>query len=81
MKQRVSTHIDSVLLQRLALEATTQHRQIHELVAEAVELYLRQRPPAPSPPRSVVAESWGALRLEPGLVRKLIEDEDGLLDS
>jgi hypothetical protein len=80
MKQKVSTLLDTALFRRVKLESVLRSKQINEIVGEALELYLRERGSAPAA-GSVVAESWGALKLDAGEVRRLLEEEDGLLDA
>ncbi len=80
MKQKVSTLLDSSLFRRVKLESVVQGRQINEIMGEALELYLRERGSARTW-SSVVADSWGALRLGAGQVRSILEDEDGLFDA
>ena len=80
MRQKVSTLLDSALFRRIKLESVVQGRQINEIMSEALELYLRARGSAGTV-SSVVADSWGALRLDVGQVRSILEDENGLFDT
>ncbi len=80
MRQKVSTLLDSALFRRIKLESVIQGRQIDEIVGEALELYLHIKG-ASGTASSVVADSWGALRLDAGQVKSILEDEDGLFDA
>ena len=80
MRKKVSTLLDSALLRRVKLESVIQGRQINEIMGDALELYLREKGSAGTV-SSVVANSWGALRLDASQVQSILEDEDGLFDA
>lgn len=80
MKQKFSTLLDPALFRQLKLEAVVRGKQINELVAEALRLYLEQQHRSQST-GSVVASSWGALAADPRTVAKIMEEEDGILDA
>ena len=80
MKQKVSTLIDSALFHRVKLEAVVRNKQISEIFGEALNFYLREHGTAPAT-ASAVASSWGALRLEPAEIHRMLEEEDGLFDA
>ena len=79
-KQKISTLLDPALFRRVKLESVIQGRQINEILGEALEFYLRERG-STGTVSSVVAGSWGALRLDVDRVKSILEDEDGLFDA
>jgi len=80
MKQKVSTLLEPSLFRRVKLESAVQGKKINEIVSEALERYLLER--GKSGGRgSVVARSWGALRLERNEVVRIMDEEDGLFDA
>ncbi len=80
MKQKVSTLLDSTLFRRVKLESVVQNKQINEIMGEALELYLRERGSAGAA-GSVVADSWGALRLDRDQIKSILEEENGFFDA
>jgi hypothetical protein len=80
MRQKISTLIDPALYRRVKLEAVKANKQISEIVGEALERYL-DREGRRSHGTGVVQESWGALRLPPRQVERILEEEDSLYDA
>ena len=80
MRQKISTLIDPGLYRRVKLESVRMNMQISEIVGEALERYLGEKGQAPSG-AGVVEETWASLRLPADQVEKLLEEENGLLDS
>ncbi len=79
LRRKVSTILDEALFRRAKLESVRQGKKINQIVAEALEAYLDKGGRHAS--AGVVAESWGAVGLDKKRVRKLLLDEDGLLDA
>ncbi len=75
----MSTILEPALFQSAKLEAVRQRKQISEIISEALELYLKAQGAAGG--SDVVARSWAALPFGPGAVRKIMEEEDSLLDA
>ncbi|MCP4659017.1 MAG: hypothetical protein GY856_26700 [bacterium] len=70
------------LLRQVKLLSLLEDKQIDQILAEALELYRRERVAAGGGcAGQMVADSWGALRLERDLVLSLMEDEDGLFEA
>lgn len=80
MKQKVTMLLNPSLFRRVKLESVVQGRQINEIVGEALEFYFREKGSAVAV-SGVVAESWGALRLDVDRVKSILEDEVGLFDA
>lgn len=79
-RRKVSTVLDEMLFRRIKLEAARQGKQINEILAEALEEYLQDRGPS-AVSTGVVDASFGALRAAPDRVRRILNEEDGLLDA
>jgi hypothetical protein len=79
LRRKVSTILDDALFRRAKLESVRQGKKINQIVAEALEAYLDKGGRHAS--AGVVAESWGSVGLDKKRVRKLLLDEDGLLDA
>jgi uncharacterized membrane protein len=62
------------------VESARRNKQISEIVGEALEEYLDKTGQVAAG-LSVVAESWGALRLPKDRVRQILEEEEGLLEA
>ena len=80
MRQKVSTLLDDSLYRRLRIQAVRQGKQISEVLGEALEKYLLEK----GEPRiggDAVAETWGLLKLDRARVKRILEDESGLLDA
>lgn len=77
MRKKVSTLLDPVLFRRAKVEAARQNRQISEIVAEALEIYLRKE----GTHLGKVEESWATLPIETKQLKKLMEEEDDYLEA
>lgn len=62
------------------MEAVRQGKQFSEVVGEALEVYLSEKSKI-SGGTSAVAESWGALKAKPNIVKRVLKEEDGLFDA
>ncbi|MFQ5738371.1 MAG: hypothetical protein ACE5JX_05120 [Acidobacteriota bacterium] len=80
MRQKVSTLVNAALFRQIKLEAVRSNKQISEIVGEALELYL-QRARAGRRRGDVAGESWGALPLNSGAVKRILEEEEGLFEA
>jgi hypothetical protein len=78
MRLKVSTPIDEGLVKKARREALRQGRQLSEILEEALDRYLIERG---SPRGGVVAASWGAIKLDAETVKRILEEEDDLLDA
>ena len=77
MRKKVSTLLDPVLFRRAKTEAARQNRQISEIVAEALETYLRKE----GSHLGKVDESWAALPVDPKQLKKVMEEEISYLEA
>jgi plasmid stability protein len=77
MRRKVSTVLDEALVRAVKVEAARQGRQVSEIYREALERYLGGRGVASA---GVVAETWGAIRLDRARVREVMATEDSILD-
>ena len=80
MKKKVSTLVDEALYRRVRLESARRGRQINEIMGAALERYLDDEG-VPTGDGGVVAQSWGALAVDPRVVHGVMEEEDGLFDA
>jgi hypothetical protein len=80
MRRKVSTIIDEALFLRAKVEAARQGRPWSALLEEALRRYF-QEPQGGADSRLTVASTWGAVAVSPQVLRRLMEDEDGWLDS
>lgn len=79
MRRKVSTIMEASLFRQVRFESVKQGKQISEIIAEALKLYLDTIGHRPSRD-SVVAETWGCLAMQVPQVQQILEEEDGLLD-
>jgi hypothetical protein len=80
MRKKVSTLLDEALFRRARMEAVRQGKQFSEVVGEALEAYLSGKLKQTGE-SGAVAESWGALKTKPEVVRRILKEEDGLFDA
>jgi hypothetical protein len=80
MRRKVSTILDEALYRRTKMASARDGKKISELMAEALEAYLRLQAGG-APPSGVVAATWGALPLDRRRVRRILGQEDELLDA
>ncbi|HEY3353842.1 MAG TPA: hypothetical protein VGQ83_11380 [Polyangia bacterium] len=78
MSLKVTTPLDEVLVRRAEREAQRQGRALSDIVEEALDRYLIEHG---APRGGAVAQSWGAIRLDPAIVQQLLDEDDGLLDA
>jgi hypothetical protein len=80
MRLKVSTLVDDSLYRRVKLQAVRQGKQISEVLGEALETYLKEKG-EPGLSGAAVAETWGILKLDRSRVKRILDDESGVLDS
>ena len=78
-RRKVSTILDAHLFRRAKLESVRQGRTMSSILGEAIERYLAESGSRRAT-AGVASETWGALRLDPREVRRILTDEEGLLD-
>ncbi|MGH9457331.1 MAG: hypothetical protein ACRD2J_06775 [Thermoanaerobaculia bacterium] len=79
-RQKISSVIDAELFRRAKIEAVRQDRPLADLLAEALERYLADRG-APRGEGSVVGRTWASIEASPSVVRRVLDEEESLLDS
>jgi hypothetical protein len=79
-RRKVSTLLDEHLFRRAKLESVRRHKQVSEILGEALERYLAETGSRPTT-TGVVAETWGVLKLDRRKVNRLITEEASLLDA
>jgi hypothetical protein len=79
-RRKVSTLLDEHLFRRAKLESVRRQRQLSDILGEALERYLAETA-SRAPASTVAAETWGVLALDAPKVRRLVDDEEGLLDA
>lgn len=80
MRRKFSTLLEESLYDRTRQEAILQGKQIADVVGDALAAYLDRRAAAFGP-KGVVSEAWGVLALSARQVRRLLTEEDELLDG
>jgi hypothetical protein len=80
MRRKVSTLLEESVFRRAKLESARQGKQFSEVIGEAVESYLDSKG-SPRGSGHVVAASWARLSLPSREVKRLVEEEEGLLDA
>lgn len=79
-RRKVSTVLDEHLFRRTKLEALKQNKHVSEIISEALEQYLVRNGNRPAK-GSVVAEGWGALKIDKRTLARLMSKEDSWLDT
>ena len=79
-RRKVSTLLDEHLFRRAKLESVRQGKQVSEILGEALERYLGERGSRRAA-TSVVADTWGVLKLDRRKIDRLLVDEGGLFDA
>lgn len=78
MRRKVGTVLEEALFRRARLESARQGRAISDILAEALENYLERR--GRHETSGVVADTWSVLSLDRMQVKRILGEEDGLLD-
>lgn len=78
MRRKVGTVLEEGLFRRARLESARQGRGISDILAEALLDYLERK--GRHETSGVVADTWSVLSLDRGQVKKILGEEDGLLD-
>jgi hypothetical protein len=81
MRRKVSTVMEESLFQRAKLEAARQGRPFAAILDDALDGYLSSATGTTPRRGSSVEATWGAMAAPPDLVRAIMEDEDGWLDT
>jgi hypothetical protein len=81
MRKKVSTIMDASLFQRAKVEAARQGKPMSAILEEALEAYLTPVAGPMPEGRSLVDASWGAFSASPEVIRAVMEDENGWLDT
>ena len=79
MRRKVSTVLDDALFRRAKLESVRRGKPISHLLGEALESDL-EREGGRHATSGVVAETWGVFALDRRRVKRLLTEEDGLLE-
>lgn len=80
MRQKVSTILDEGLYRRAKLESIRQGRPLSDILGEALESYLLEKK-SPGGLGGIVSSTWGSVRSSPGVVRRLMQEEDDLFEA
>jgi len=78
MRRKVGTVLEEALFRRARLESARQGRGISDILAEALEDYLQRK--GRHETSGVVADTWSVLSLDRGQVKRILGEEDGLLE-
>ena len=78
MRRKVGTVLEEALFRRARLESARQGRAISDILAEALEDYLERK--GRHETSGVVADTWSVLSLDRAQVKRILGDEEGLLD-
>ena len=78
MRRKVGTVLEEALFRRARLESARQGRAISDILAEALEEYLERR--GRHETSGVVADTWAVLSIDRAQVKRILSDEDGLLE-
>jgi hypothetical protein len=74
VRRKVGTVLDESLYRRARLEAARRARPISEILAEALEDYLKRRGRHDEP--GVVADTWAVLSLDRTRVKQILEEPE-----
>lgn len=80
MRRKLSTILDENLVRRARMEAVRQEKQLNQLIADALEAYLREQG-SPAGAGETVRRSWGAIPLGAAEVVKILHEEGSLLED
>ena len=78
MRRKVGTVLEEALFRRARLESARQGKALSEILAEALEGYLERE--GRHGASGVVADTWAVLSLDRGQVKRILGEEDGLLE-
>ena len=78
MRRKVGTVLEEALFRRARLESARQGRAISDILAEALEEYLERK--GRHETSGVVADTWAVVSLDRAQVKKILGDEDHLLE-
>jgi hypothetical protein len=81
MKKKVSTVMEESLFQRAKIEAARQRRPLALILEDALLAYLSFPSARPIRSGSRVDASFGVIDLPADVVREIMEEEDGWLDT
>jgi hypothetical protein len=80
-RKKVSTIMEATLFHRAKLEAARQRKPLSTILEEALTAYLSSPMAVPGGGGSRVEASWGVIDLPSDVVREIMEEEDGWLDT
>jgi hypothetical protein len=78
VRRKVGTVLEEALFRRARLESARQGRGISDILAEALEDYLQRK--GRHETSGVVADTWSVLSLDRGQVKRILGEEEGLLE-
>lgn len=76
IKRKIGTVVDEELLRRAKLAAAAQGITLSKVLEDALRDYLDRR--SGTMARGVVASTWGAIPVDPALLRAVLEEESAL---
>jgi hypothetical protein len=80
VRRKVSTVLDDRLFRRAKLESVRQGKPISHILGEALQSYL-DREGGRHVTAGVVAETWAVLDLDRRRVKRLLAEEEGVLEA
>lgn len=80
MRRKVSTILDETLFRRAKIEAVRQEKNLSDVISEALETYLGGKG-SPHGVGGVVSASWGALKIDPKRLDRILDEEPDWLEA
>jgi hypothetical protein len=80
MRRKISTILDDRLFRRAKLESIRQGKPISQLLGEALETYL-EREGGRHATAGVVAETWAVVDVDRRRVKRMLAEEEGVLEA
>ena len=74
-KKKIGTVLDEELLRRAKMPAAREGIPLSHLLEKALQAYLGQGK------RSVADEMWGAIRIDPVLLKQMMEEEESAIET
>ncbi len=75
-KKKIGTVLDEELLRRAKMTAAREGIPLSQLLEKALQAYL-----GPKGKKSVADELWGVIRIDPALLKQIMEEEESWLDT
>ncbi len=79
MKVKIGTVLDERLIRRTRLVASREGKRLNQVIEEALENHLDRKSAKISAP--IAARTAGSIHLPKAILKKVLRDEPGLLDS